>query len=45
MSVLLVVTTSPYGTEGPDQLVEHARVATIHDVAEAGVRCGRVVSF
>lgn len=28
-----------------DHLVEHARVATIHDLAEATVRCDRVVSF
>ena len=28
-----------------DRLVEHARVATIHDLAEATVRCERVVSF
>jgi uncharacterized protein involved in oxidation of intracellular sulfur len=28
-----------------DQLVAHARVATIHDLAEATVRCERVVSF
>jgi sulfur relay (sulfurtransferase) complex TusBCD TusD component (DsrE family) len=28
-----------------DRLVAHARVATIHDLAEATVRNGRVVSF
>jgi sulfur relay (sulfurtransferase) complex TusBCD TusD component (DsrE family) len=28
-----------------DRLVEHSRVATIHDLAEATVRCDRVVSF
>jgi uncharacterized protein involved in oxidation of intracellular sulfur len=28
-----------------EHLVEHARVATIHDLAEATVRCDRVVSF
>ena len=28
-----------------DQLVDHARVATIHDLAEASVRTDRVVSF
>jgi uncharacterized protein involved in oxidation of intracellular sulfur len=28
-----------------DQLVEHAHPATIHDLAEAIVRCDRVVSF
>ena len=28
-----------------DQLVAHARVATIHDLAEATVRSDRVVSF
>ena len=28
-----------------DQLVAHARVATIHDLAEATVRTDRVVSF
>ena len=27
------------------ELVEHARVATIHDLAEATVRCERVLSF
>jgi uncharacterized protein involved in oxidation of intracellular sulfur len=28
-----------------DQLVEHARVATIHDLAEATVRSDQVISF
>jgi uncharacterized protein involved in oxidation of intracellular sulfur len=28
-----------------DQLVAHARVATIHELAEATVRCDRVLSF
>jgi uncharacterized protein involved in oxidation of intracellular sulfur len=28
-----------------DQLVEHARVATIHDLAEATVRSAQVISF
>lgn len=30
---------------GEDQLVPHARVATIHDLAEATMRCDRVLSF
>ena len=57
MSVLLVVNTAPYGSEGPYKAVRladalalrgehaHARVATIHDLAEATVRNDRVVSF
>jgi uncharacterized protein involved in oxidation of intracellular sulfur len=30
---------------GEGQLVQHARLASIHDLAEATVRSGRVVSF
>ncbi len=54
MSVLLVVNTPPYGCcvtccaargLAEDQLVAHARVSTIHDRAEATVRCVRVLSF
>jgi sulfur relay (sulfurtransferase) complex TusBCD TusD component (DsrE family) len=54
MSVLLVVNTPPYGCRGTccaarglaeDQFVAHARVGIIHDLAEATVRCDRVLFF
>jgi len=47
MSVLLVVNTPPCGSEGPCNAfrLADARVATIHDLAEAAVRCERVLSF
>ena len=47
MSVLLVVNTAPCGSEGPYHAfrLADARVATIHDLAEATLRCERVLSI
>lgn len=57
MSVSLVVATPPYRGEGPcsacctsrgltaGELVEHARAAAVHDLAEAPMRHERVLSF
>lgn len=47
MSLLLVVNTAPCGSEGPYHAfrLADARVATIHDLAEATLRCERVLSI
>jgi len=50
MSVLLVVNTPPYGSEGPYNAFRLAealavRLETIHDLAAAVVRSDNVISF
>jgi sulfur relay (sulfurtransferase) complex TusBCD TusD component (DsrE family) len=48
MSVTIVVSTSPYGSEGPYNAhtsIDDLRGATIHDLAELVKECDEVVSF
>jgi sulfur relay (sulfurtransferase) complex TusBCD TusD component (DsrE family) len=45
MTVLLVVNTPPYGSEGSDGFLDRVRAANIRDLSEAVARCERTLSF